>query len=359
MNRREIIAGLGSAAAWPVVARAQQSAMPVVGFLSPSSAEDDYKNVTVPFLQGLKEAGYVDGQNVAIEYRWAENQFGRLPMLAAELARRNVAVIVAAGTSAALAAKVATTTIPIAVADTFSNRVLRVDSSGNVSTYAGSSTGSAFSGVSGPATDGLFSQPRGLALGLAGELYVTDYGNNRVRRIDRDGTITTIAGDGDGVFAGDGGPATSAGVGAPEGIVVDASGNIYIGSGNRVRRLNVAESVEVDPDTHHVAAHSENWIAATIQLAAPRDASQVDADSVTISALDPVTKAPLAGDTLHRASGAPFTAGPGTTGTYAQLKYDRATVLSWGTPGSSLFVRIEGRFLDGRCFSGDTAITIH
>jgi hypothetical protein len=116
--------------------------------------------------------------------------------------------------------------------------------------------------------------------------------------------------------------------------------------------------VEVDPDTLHVAAHSEKLITATIQLAAPRDASQVDPDSVTISALDPVTKAPLAGDMLHRASGAPFTAGPSTTGTYAKLKYDRATVLSWGTFGSTP-VRIEGRFLDGGYFSGDTAITIH
>ena len=112
MKRREFIAGLGSAAAWPLVARAQQPAMPVIGFLSAQSADDDYKNVTVPFLQGLKETGYVEGQNVAIEYRWAENQSDRLPALAADLVRRRVAVIVAGGTAAALAAKAATTTIP-------------------------------------------------------------------------------------------------------------------------------------------------------------------------------------------------------------------------------------------------------
>jgi putative ABC transport system substrate-binding protein len=73
MRRREFIAGLGGATAWPLVARAQQAAMPVVGYLGTQSAVDDYKNVTVPFLQGLKEAGFVEGQNVAVEYRWAEN----------------------------------------------------------------------------------------------------------------------------------------------------------------------------------------------------------------------------------------------------------------------------------------------
>jgi putative ABC transport system substrate-binding protein len=112
MRRREFIAGLGSAAARPLAARAQQPAVPVVGFLSSQSA-DDPTNFTVPFLQGLKEAGFVEGQNVAVEYRNADNQFDRLPPLAADLVRRRVAVIVAAGGRAALAAKAATTTIPI------------------------------------------------------------------------------------------------------------------------------------------------------------------------------------------------------------------------------------------------------
>ena len=113
MQRREFIAGLGSAAAWPVVARAQQPTLPVIGLLSSQSAEVDYKDVTVPFLQGLKETGYVEGQNVAIEYRYAENQSDRLPALAADLVRRRVAVIIAGGTDVARAAKAATTTIPI------------------------------------------------------------------------------------------------------------------------------------------------------------------------------------------------------------------------------------------------------
>jgi putative ABC transport system substrate-binding protein len=116
MKRREFIAGLGSAAAWPVVARAQQPAMPVIGWLSTQSADDDYKNFTVPFLQGLNDTGYVGGQSVTVEYRWAENQYDRLPALAADLVRRRVAVIVASSTESALAAKAATETLPIVFA---------------------------------------------------------------------------------------------------------------------------------------------------------------------------------------------------------------------------------------------------
>jgi putative tryptophan/tyrosine transport system substrate-binding protein len=111
MRRRDFIAGLGSAAAWPLAVRAQQPTMPVVGVLLMQSA-DDYKIEIATLLQSLKEAGFVAGQNVAVEYRYAENQL-RLPVLVADLVRRRVAVIVAPSAAATLAAKVATTTIPI------------------------------------------------------------------------------------------------------------------------------------------------------------------------------------------------------------------------------------------------------
>jgi putative ABC transport system substrate-binding protein len=143
LRRRAFITLLGGAAAWPLTARAQQPAMPVIGFLN-SASPGNYVPMVAAFRQGLKEAGYVEGQNVAVEYRWAEGQYDRVPVIALELVDRRVAVLVA-NTPGVLAVKAAITTTPIVF--TTSSDPVQIGLVASMSRPAGNVTGATTMGV--------------------------------------------------------------------------------------------------------------------------------------------------------------------------------------------------------------------
>jgi putative ABC transport system substrate-binding protein len=112
IHRREFITLVGGAAAWPLAARGQQASMPVIGYLS-GSAPEDRRHLVAAFRRGVRESGLIEDQNVAMEYRWAQNDYGRLPDLASDLIRRQVSLIAATDTPSSAAAKAISTTIPI------------------------------------------------------------------------------------------------------------------------------------------------------------------------------------------------------------------------------------------------------
>jgi len=144
MRRRDFIAGVAGVATYPLAGRAQQAAVPVIGFLNSGSPDGFYASMVAAFRRGLKETGYIEGQNVAIEFRWAEGQYDRVPAMAAELVRRQVTVIVA-NSPGNLAAKAATTTIPIVF--TIANDPVQTGLVASLSRPGGNVTGATQFGV--------------------------------------------------------------------------------------------------------------------------------------------------------------------------------------------------------------------
>jgi hypothetical protein len=270
------------------------------------------------------------------------------------------------------------------IADVINQRVRKVDTAGIITTIAGTGV-PGFSGDGGPAIAAKLAAPRTLALDSSGNLWIGDFANQRIRfvnlgttaksisgQIVQPGNITTIAGTGVVGILGDGGPAIDAQFRGPNSVSFDAAGNPYIAegliaaasSGSRVRRLNLATSVEVDPGTLNFKSKGK-WVTVSIHFPENWNAAEVDFDSVMLQAVDPEfgLLRVLDSEVLQTAPdpGSPRalddTNNDGMSDTVV-LKYDRATVASWATGDPGLSIRVEGQFQGGLYFSGDTEIGI-
>jgi hypothetical protein len=236
------------------------------------------------------------------------------------------------------------------IADVGNNRVRKVDTAGDITTVAGTGF-RGFSADGGPATAATLDIPQGVTVDSSGNLYIVD--GNRIRTIEATGIITTIAGTGVGVFSGDGGPATAAELNGPRGVAVDSADNIYItDSGNsRIRRLNRAAQVDVAPNTFSIAHSKGKWVTAYILFPTGWDASDVNINSVMLQAINPADGAVRHSMSIQqlqigRASGSPS----GSVDTnedqvpdLLMVKFDQATVASWATSAPELELRVQGQ----------------
>jgi trimeric autotransporter adhesin len=255
------------------------------------------------------------------------------------------------------------------IADVGNSRIRKVDATGIITTVAGTGI-RGFSGDGNSAAAATLDIPQGVAVDSPGNLYLAD--GNRIREVDTTGIIMTVAGTGVGVFSGDGGPATAAQLNGPRGIAVDSSDNLYItDSGNsRIRRLNLATPVDVNPNTLKIARSKEKWVTAYVQFPAGRDASDVNVSSIMLQAINPANGAirhSLSNQELQigRASGSPngfIDTNEDNVPDLLTVKFDRGTVASWTTGAPELVLRVQGQLQPplgspvGTYFSGDTQI---
>jgi hypothetical protein len=234
-----------------------------------------------------------------------------------------------------------------------------------ITTIAGNGVAGSL-GDDGLATAAQLNSPGGVAATSSGIVYFSDSANSRIRKV-KTGIITAAAGSNVGGFSGDGGPATEAQINLPRGLSLDSAENLYITDvGNsRIRRLNLATPVTIDP----LEDPLERWVKATLRFPADWDPSDVALDTVTLQAVDPTDGSLRAIDTngdglldqLLKAgldSDAPV--GPARErGPHKRwFRFEREEVASWASCGEDLDLRVEGRFADGRYFSGDTLIPV-